>query len=128
MRHLTWHEKSVVLRRANRAAPEECCGLIAAPAGGGTALYFYDLDNVADDPTVAFKMAPEQLVAKLHELKLSSRTVVGVYHSHPTSGDPRPSETDREMAKQWPGLTWVIVGLGDALGAWEVWEGVLAPA
>ena len=35
-----------------------------------------------------------------------------VYHSHVRSA-PYPSQTDINFAASWPGVEWIIVGLGD---------------
>lgn len=125
MRQLTEIERRGLIERAVAAAPEECCGLITMPAGGGTALSFYPMENVAEFPEGAFKISADELFAQLLAFGLRSEVAVALYHSHPASGDPRPSEKDREMAVLWPGLTWVIIGLGAEP---EVWSGVLVPA
>ena len=48
-----------------------------------------------------------------------------IYHSH-TRTEPRPSQTDINFAKLWPGVLWIIVGLAGGevdVRTWRIEDG-----
>jgi [CysO sulfur-carrier protein]-S-L-cysteine hydrolase len=95
---------------ARQAAPHECCGLI----GGNDARTqtVYPLRNVATDPFVTYEAAPEDLFAAQRAMRDRGEQLLAIYHSHPRSNDPQPSETDVRLA-YYPAAVYFIVGLGD---------------
>jgi proteasome lid subunit RPN8/RPN11 len=106
-------------RRALADDPEECCGLISRgpatdryPEGR---LHLYGAVNAAESPTDSFLIAPRDQIAILKQIETDGHDLVGIYHSHP-KGHPDPSQRDRQIARSWPGLTWVIVGRARCLG------------
>jgi proteasome lid subunit RPN8/RPN11 len=99
--------KAIVVARAVEEAPEECCGLISQSDAG---LSFWPAENSSPDPLAGFEIAPGDLLAILRQIEGREQALVGVYHSHPLGGTDL-SPTDVEIAKLWPGLTWVIVSL-----------------
>ena len=95
---------------ARREAPRECCGLIGGnDARTGTV---YPLRNVATDPLVTYEAAPEDLFAAQRAMRDRGEQLLAIYHSHPRSNDPQPSETDVRLA-YYPSAVYLIVGLGD---------------
>ncbi len=100
-----------VIQHARDEAPHECCGLI----GGRDAhtQTVYPLRNVANDPLVTYEAAPEDLFAAQRAMRNSGQQLLAIYHSHPRSNDPQPSETDVRLA-YYPSAVYFIVGLGDA--------------
>jgi [CysO sulfur-carrier protein]-S-L-cysteine hydrolase len=99
-----------ILRQARESAPRECCGLI----GGNDARTrtVYPLGNVATDPLVTYEAAPEDLFAAQRAMRDRGEQLLAIYHSHPRSNDPQPSETDVRLA-YYPSAVYFIVGLGD---------------
>jgi proteasome lid subunit RPN8/RPN11 len=93
---------------ARAVAPEECCGLLGA-RNGGNAESAYPLRNVARAPLVAYEAAPEELFDAQRLMRARGESLVGVYHSHPRSADPVPSETDVRLAF-YPSAVYFIVG------------------
>ena len=98
---------------AERAFPEECCGLLIGHdrTGGIVAV-----TRIVDSPNVRrdrardrFEIDPKIRFAVERELRDGMDRVVGHYHSHPDH-PARPSATDLEMAFE-PSLIWVIVGV-----------------
>jgi proteasome lid subunit RPN8/RPN11 len=90
-------------RHAFMQYPQEACGLIMDD-------YFFPCDNIAVDPTKAFRISPEVFVEKTLVAKLQA-----VIHSHcvdpnkPNNGDPRwasSADMDGWMASNVP---WGIV-------------------
>jgi proteasome lid subunit RPN8/RPN11 len=99
-----------IVDHAREAAPHECCGLI----GGNEARTqtVYPLRNVAPDPLVTYEAAPEELFAAQRAMREGGEQLLAIYHSHPRSNDPQPSETDVRLA-YYPSAVYFIVGLGD---------------
>src|SRR5438034_1345231 len=95
---------------ARREAPHECCGLIGG--NGARAQTVYPLRNVAADPLVTYEAAPEDLFAAQRGMRNRGELLLAIYHSHPRSNDPQPSETDVRLA-YYPSAVYFIVGLGN---------------
>lgn len=108
---------------ARARAPEECCGLIGG-ASDGFARSIYRLRNVARDALVAYEAAPEDLFDAQRRMRAHGEQLLAIYHSHPRSGDPVPSETDVRLA-YYPSAIYFIIGLeGEAsLRAFRISEG-----
>jgi [CysO sulfur-carrier protein]-S-L-cysteine hydrolase len=97
---------------ARAADPTECCGLIG---GGedGQAKSIYSLGNVAFNREVAYEAAPEELFAAQRQMRGRGEQFLAIYHSHPRSRDPAPSDTDVRLA-YYPSAIYFIIGLGGA--------------
>jgi proteasome lid subunit RPN8/RPN11 len=97
---------------ARAADPTECCGLIS---GGeeGQAKSIYSLSNVAFNREVAYEAAPEELFAAQRRMRERGEQLLAIYHSHPRSRDPVPSDTDVRLA-YYPSAIYFIIGLGGA--------------
>jgi proteasome lid subunit RPN8/RPN11 len=99
-----------IITHARETEPQECCGLIGGTANG-LAQTIYRLRNVAGDPLVAYEAAPEDLFNAQRAMRERGEHLLAIYHSHPRSKDPRPSETDVRLA-YYPSAVYFIVGLG----------------
>ena len=97
-----------IVEHAREDAPNECCGLIGAHDGVATSVH--RTRNVRASP-LAFEMHGPEVMRIIEEIEEGGGELAGMYHSH-TRTEPYPSQTDRNFAKLWPGLEWVIVGLG----------------
>ena len=105
---LTAHREKI-LAHAFETDPAECCGLI----GGGKderASSIYSLCNMASNPNVAYEASPEDLFAAQRQMRDRGEQLLGIYHSHPRSEEPAPSETDVRLA-YYPEAVYFIVGL-----------------
>lgn len=116
-----WLRRNLAARAAAEA-PEEACGLIGRARNGCLGLWV--AENSAEDPQASFEIRADHLLELLRAIDMHGETLAGVYHSHP-HGIAEPSVADRQTARLWPGLTWVIVGIGS--GEPEFWSGVLVP-
>ena len=109
MTTLTSPQVEEIFAYAKEAAPTECCGLI----GGGEdqqARSIYSLRNMASNSKVAYEAAPEDLFAAQRQMRDRGEQLLGIYHSHPRSAEPAPSETDVQLA-YYPQAVYFIIGL-----------------
>jgi [CysO sulfur-carrier protein]-S-L-cysteine hydrolase len=97
-----------ILASAQEAAPVECCGLIGGESGRASSLY--PMRNVAANAHVAYEAAPEDLFAAQRQMRQRGEELIAIYHSHPRSAEPAPSETDVRLA-YYPHAVYLIVGL-----------------
>jgi proteasome lid subunit RPN8/RPN11 len=93
---------------AREADPAECCGLIGGE--GGHARSLYPMRNVAAAAHVSYEAAPEDLFAAQRQMRERGEELLAIYHSHPRSAEPAPSETDVRLA-YYPKAVYFIVGL-----------------
>lgn len=120
-----------VCAHARASRPAECCGL--AGGVGGRARTIYRLANVASDPLVAYEAAPRELFEAQRLMRERGEELLAIYHSHPRSADPSPSERDVRLA-YYPQAVHLIVGFaaggGPVVRAFRLyeaerrWEGV----
>ena len=96
-----------IVEHARADAPNECCGLIGAHDGVATSVH--RTRNLKASP-LAFEMHGPEVMRIIDEIEDGGGELAGMYHSH-TRTEPYPSQTDRNFARNWPGLEWVIVGL-----------------
>jgi proteasome lid subunit RPN8/RPN11 len=107
---------------AREQQPAECCGLVGG--SGERAHAIYRLRNVARDPQVGYEAAPEELFAAQRIMRERGEELLGIYHSHPRSHEPVPSDTDVRLA-YYPSAIYFIIGLGantEALRAFRISE------
>ena len=94
---------------ALEAIPAECCGLIGG-TNDGIAKSIYSLRNLAADKIVSYEAAPEDLFAAQRQMRDRGEELLAIYHSHPRSASPAPSETDVRLA-YYPQAVYFIIGL-----------------
>lgn len=93
---------------AREADPAECCGLIGGEDGHASSLY--PMRNAAAAAEVSYEAAPEDLFAAQRQMRERGEELLAIYHSHPRSAEPAPSETDVRLA-YYPQAVYFIVGL-----------------
>ena len=94
---------------AEKAAPNECCGLLLGREGVIAAAR--PVRNVHRAPRTHFEIDPQALIDAHRAARQGGPEVIGYYHSHP-HGPARPSATDRAMA-HGDGRVWAIIGGGE---------------
>ncbi|HXD33902.1 MAG TPA: M67 family metallopeptidase [Pyrinomonadaceae bacterium] len=102
----------MVVAAARQNAPNECCGLAGGNADGKV-LSVYSLKNVAPNPRVNYETSPEDLFWAQRLMRERGEQLVAIYHSHPRSVEPTPSDTDVRLA-YYPSVVYLIVGLAGA--------------
>ena len=101
---------AAMIAHARETSPEECCGLI----GGVSEVHaasLYRLRNVTLNPELGYEAAPEDLFAAQRQMRERGEGLLAIYHSHPRSSDPSPSETDVRLA-YYASAKYLIIGLG----------------
>ncbi|MBI3299393.1 MAG: M67 family metallopeptidase [Elusimicrobia bacterium] len=120
-------ELEAIRAHAERAHPEECCGLLAgrlpadfgSPAARLSATESVPLENkAASYRTNRFTFDPLAQAKAERALEARGLAVLGVYHSHPDA-PAWPSPYDLENA--WPSYAYLIVSSGRGAGDARVW-------
>ena len=90
----------------------EVCGVVAVQgdAEPARAVAVHRAVNVHASP-LKFEIDPAELLALYNAIEDEGNAFGAIYHSHVHS-EPYPSQTDINFAANWPGLEWIIVGLG----------------
>jgi len=101
---------SAIVAHARETTPAECCGLIGG-VDEARSNSIYPLRNVTPNPERAYEAAPEELFAAQRQMRERGEELIAIYHSHPRTDDPFPSETDVKLA-YYPSATYLIIGLG----------------
>jgi proteasome lid subunit RPN8/RPN11 len=107
---------------ARESSPQECCGLIGGNSGRTKTIY--PLRNCSKNPETEYEAAPEDLFQAQRNMRERGEQLLAIYHSHPRSPDPQPSETDVKQAF-YPSAIYLIIGLGGqqpALRAFRISE------
>ncbi|HEX7806262.1 MAG TPA: M67 family metallopeptidase [Cellulomonas sp.] len=94
-----------IVDHALRDAPDECCGFVWLR--DGVAEEVVAVENQTPSP-FRFEIGPSDLLLLGEVDDEDGRTAI-IYHSH-TRSEPRPSQTDINFARNWPGVEWLIVG------------------
>jgi len=102
-------QRDQIFAYARAADPYECCGLIGGENGHAKSIY--PLRNVASNSEISYEAAPEELFTAQRQMRERGEQLLAIYHSHPKSQKPFPSETDVKLA-YYPAATYLIVGLG----------------
>jgi [CysO sulfur-carrier protein]-S-L-cysteine hydrolase len=116
-----------VVAHARAEAPNECCGMISAR--DGKAVCVYRTTNAAASP-LRFEIDPEEQIRVHSEIEAAELDLGAIYHSH-TRTAPKPSQTDINFAAWWPGVLWIIVGLGNGqadVRTWRIAQGDVSEA
>jgi proteasome lid subunit RPN8/RPN11 len=108
MTTVTLYQLEEIFAYAKEVAPSECCGLIGGEKEHARSLY--PLRNVAVNAHLAYEAAPEDLFAAQRQMRERGEQLLAIYHSHPRSAEPAPSETDVRLA-YYPQAVYFIIGL-----------------
>ena len=103
------HDAIVAHARADH--PDEACGVVAGPAGGGRPERFIPMLNAARSPTF-YEFDSGDLLKLYREMDDRDEEPVIVYHSH-TATEAYPSRTDVSYASE-PGAHYVLVSTADS--------------
>ena len=109
-----------IFDHAREESPRECCGLIGCDAEG-RAVSTHRVRNVAVNRKTSYFMDAKEQLEAFQAIEDAGLEIGAIYHSHPRS-EPVPSPTDVNLAKQWPGMQWMIVGLAGEEPEARTWQ------
>jgi proteasome lid subunit RPN8/RPN11 len=107
-----------IVAHAVEEAPNECCGIVSLD--GDAAVQVYRTTNTEASP-FRFVIDPAEQYRVYKEIMDADLDIGAIYHSH-TRSEPRPSQTDINFAKEWPGVLWIIVGLANGEPEVRTWR------
>ena len=112
-----------IVAHAREDAPNECCGMIAGRNGQATRLY---RARNAEASPYRYLIHPQDQFRITMEIEDRGEEIAAIYHSH-TKSRAEPSQTDINLAENWPDPLYVICSLADPdapdLRAWSVRDG-----
>jgi proteasome lid subunit RPN8/RPN11 len=98
-----------ILAHSREDAPNECCGLVGGRDGGATAVY--RARNEFESP-LRYNVHPSDLLRITNEIDEAGEELLAIYHSH-TRSEAYPSQTDVNLAANWPDPIYLICSLQD---------------
>jgi [CysO sulfur-carrier protein]-S-L-cysteine hydrolase len=101
-----------IVAHAREEAPNECCGML----GGAdeTATRVYRARNAEASP-LRYTIHPSDQIRIMTEIEERGEELAAIYHSH-TKTAARPSQTDINLAENWPDPLYLICSLADPEG------------
>jgi len=101
--------------QAEKAYPQECCGLLIGRINTDG---FLSVTRIAASPNMAegsqkdsFEVDPQIRFEVMRDIRHTTEDIIGHYHSHPDH-PAEPSQTDLDMAFE-PDFVWLIVAVED---------------
>ncbi len=107
-----------IIAHAREEAPNECVGVVASRDGEAVAVH---RARNAEASPLRFSIDSMEQLQLTNEIEDAGLDVGAIYHSHLRTA-PAPSQTDINFAKGWPGVLWIIVGLGGEMPEVRTWE------
>ena len=101
------HLLDEIVDHARAEAPNECCGIVAAD--NGRAVKVFRARNLHRSP-VRYEVHPDDEIRIFNEVDSAGWDYGAIYPSH-TKSEPVPSQTDINLARNWPDPVYIIVGL-----------------
>lgn len=119
--------RDAIVAHARRDHPDECCGVVAGPAGSGRPERFIPMVNAARSPTF-YEFDSMDLLRLYQEMDAGDEEPVVVYHSH-TATEAYPSRTDVSYASE-PAAHYVVVSTrepdNEEFRSFRIVDGVVA--
>ena len=106
--HLARSLYDEMVAHARAEAPNEACGMLAVADGRFSA--FFPAANEFASP-MRFRIDAADQIRIYTEIDDRGEEVA-IFHSHPHT-EAAPSQTDINLAADWPGAVWVICSLAD---------------
>jgi proteasome lid subunit RPN8/RPN11 len=114
-----------IIAHALEEAPNECCGMIAGRDGRATEVF--RARNEMASP-LAYNVHPQDLFRITRTIEERGEELAAIYHSH-TKSPPEPSQTDINLAANWPDPLYVICSIADRdapqVRAWAIRDGAV---
>jgi [CysO sulfur-carrier protein]-S-L-cysteine hydrolase len=114
-----------IVAHAREDVPNECCGMIAGRNGEATRIY---RARNAEASPYRYLIHPQDQFRITMEIEDREEEIAAIYHSH-TNSRAEPSQTDINLAENWPDPLYVICSLAhpDApeVRAWSISGGAV---
>jgi proteasome lid subunit RPN8/RPN11 len=98
-----------IISHAREDAPNECCGMVAGTNGEATRVY--PARNAEASP-FRYAIHPQDQIRIMTEIEGRGEGIAAIYHSH-TKTAAEPSQTDINLAENWPDPVYLICSLAD---------------
>ena len=103
--------------------PNECCGLIGGRDGEATSVH---RARNAAATWLRYELHATDQLRIMNRIEEDGEELVGIYHSH-TKSPAEPSQTDINLAQNWPDPLYLICSLADEdspdVRAWAIRDG-----
>ena len=96
-----------IVAHAREEVPNECCGMVAASDGRATRVY---RARNAEASPLRYVIHPQDQYRITKEITERGEEIAAIYHSH-TASPPEPSQTDINLAENWPDPIYLICSL-----------------
>jgi [CysO sulfur-carrier protein]-S-L-cysteine hydrolase len=113
-----------IVAHAHAEAPNECCGLVSGT--DGTASEIFRARNEMASP-LAYNVHPQDLLRITSAIEDRGEELAAIYHSH-TKSPAEPSQTDVNLAANWPDPVYLICSIADAdpvVRGWHIRDGAV---
>ena len=112
-----------IVAHAREDVPNECCGMVAGTDGHATRVY--RAKNAEASP-FRYTVDPQDQFKITMEIEDQGEEIAAIYHSH-TKSPAEPSQTDINLAENWPEPLYLICSLADDdapdVRAWAIRDG-----
>jgi [CysO sulfur-carrier protein]-S-L-cysteine hydrolase len=112
-----------IVAHARDDVPNECCGMVAGQNGEATRIY---RARNAEESPFRYVIHPQDQFRITMEIEDRGEEIAAIYHSH-TKSPAEPSQTDINLAANWPEPLYLICSLADPdapqLRAWSIRDG-----
>lgn len=98
-----------IVAHAREEAPNECCGMVAG--SNGIATRVHRARNAEASP-FRYTIHPQDQFRITMEIEERGEEIAAIYHSH-TKSPAEPSQTDINLAENWPDPLYLICSLAD---------------
>jgi proteasome lid subunit RPN8/RPN11 len=99
-----------IVAHAREDVPNECCGMVAGSNGQATRVY---RARNAEESPFRYTIHPQDQFRITMEIDDRGEEIAAIYHSH-TKSPPQPSQTDINLAENWPDPLYLICSLAEA--------------
>ena len=112
-----------IVAHARDDVPNECCGMVAGLDGAATRVY---RARNAEESPFRYIIHPQDQFRITMEIEDRGEEITAIYHSH-TKSPAEPSQTDINLAENWPDPLYLICSLADPdrpdVRAWSIRDG-----
>jgi proteasome lid subunit RPN8/RPN11 len=98
-----------MVAHARAETPNECCGMIGGRDGAATSIH---RARNAEESSLRYVIHPTDQLRIMEEIEERGEELAAIYHSH-TGSPAYPSQTDINLAENWPDPLYVICSLAD---------------